>query len=294
MKRIGASNLAVAEILTDDENGTTYGQVYFFRKKLMKIGFEPSVNRAVLEADDQIVDTMTGRGETKVIINTTDLTLSEKAMLLGQTIVNGIRTSGNKDNPPYWGVMWKSLKSNGKYRFEKLLKTQFQEVKEDFETKKQQLAYQTPVLEGVNINRLYDGNDIREADEDEETYVPSVGENWFNSGDIDPDVTAPIISSTVPANNANNVAVGSSFTWKFSKAILPSSVNGGNFFIIKDSDGSVVPGTLAQNAAKTDITFTPSANLTAATAYRAICTSDVCDLSANKLAANDIRKFTTA
>jgi phi13 family phage major tail protein len=294
MKRIGACNLVVAKMLTDDAGGVTYDVPYALQKKLMKIGFEPSVTRAILEADDQIVDTMSGRGDTKVVINVTDLTLSEKAMFLGQTIVNGIRTSGNTDTPPYWCVMWKSLKSNGKYRYEKVLKVQFQEVKEDFETKKQQLAYQTPVLEGVGIQRLYDGKDIREADEDEPTYTASVGTNWFTSGDINPDTTAPTISSTTPANNATGVAVGSSFAWTFSKAILPSCVNSSNFFIIKDTDGSIIAGTLSQNAAKTVITFTPSANLTAATAYRAICTSDVCDLSANRLAANDVRKFTTA
>ncbi|MFZ5634726.1 MAG: Ig-like domain-containing protein [Bacillota bacterium] len=42
------------------------------------------------------------------------------------------------------------------------------------------------------------------------------------------------------------------------------------------------------------VTFTPGANLSAATAYRAICTKDVSDLAGNRLAANSVTKFTTA
>jgi phi13 family phage major tail protein len=294
MGRIGVSNFTVTKMLTDDENGATYDVPVTFIKRLMKISYEPSTGRAYQEADDQIVDAAVGRGETKITIDLTELTLTEKALLLGQTIQNGVRTAGKDDLPPYFCVMFRSLKSNKKYRFVKLLKVQFAEMKESAETKKTTPVFQNASLEGVGIQRIYDGNDIRESDEDEPTYTESVGANWFTSGDINPDTTAPTISSTVPANNAANVAVASSFAWTFSEAILPSCVNSSNFFVVKDSDGSVVAGTLAQNAAKTVITFTPLANLSAATAYRAICTSDVCDLSGNKLAANDVRKLTTA
>lgn len=293
-KRIGINSLYIAPLLSDDAGSTaTYGAPVKL-SEVTKAGYERQTNRVNVEADDMIVDTISGYGEVKITIDMAALTTDEVALILGQTVINGVRSSGANDNPPYWCVMFKAPKSNGKFQYVKLLKVQFNEPKEDFETKKPSISVQNKTLEGVGINRLSDGICIREADEDSSTYVTATGTNWFASGDITVDTTLPTISSTLPANNATGVAVGSTFAWTFSEAILASAVNSANFFVIKDSDGSMVSGTLSQNVAKTVITFTPSANLTAATAYRAICTSDVCDLSANRLANNDVRKFTTA
>ncbi|MDP4092597.1 MAG: Ig-like domain-containing protein [Bacillota bacterium] len=294
MGRIGASDFTVAKMLTDDENGVTYDKPVALRKRLMKIDYEPSTGRANQEADDQIVETMTARGETKVSVNLTELTLSEKALLLGQTIENGVRIAGKDDIPPYFAVMFRSLKSNRKYRYVKLFKVQFSEMKESAETKKQTPVFQNATLEGIGIQRLFDGKDIAEADADEPTFTQSIGANWFNSGDVVFDTQAPVISDTSPANNATDIAVDTKqFSWVFSKAILPASVIKSNFFVIKDSDGSLVEGTLTQSEDKKTVIFTAAANFTAATIYRAIATADIKDTSYNSLAANDIRKFTT-
>jgi len=71
----------------------------------------------------------------------------------------------------------------------------------------------------------------------------------------------------------------------------------GNFFVVKDSDGSAVAGALSLSTsvvANDTVTLNPTANLTASTAYRAICTINVKSKTGIALAANSVRKFTTA
>ncbi|WHH59167.1 major tail protein [Petroclostridium sp. X23] len=189
MPRIGVASLVVAKVTQDTVDGVTYDTPVKFTKKLIRIGYQPTVNRVNLEADDQIVETVTGKGETRVTIDVTDLTPTEKALLLGSgTVQNGMRISNKDDQAPYFCVMFKSKKSSGGYRYVKLLKVQFQENNETYETKRQTPAFQNPTIEGVAIPRIYDGNDIVDADDDESTWDASLATNWFTSGDI-PTVT---------------------------------------------------------------------------------------------------------
>jgi phi13 family phage major tail protein len=297
MPRVGVEQFTVFKELTDDANGATYDAPYAFTKRLMKISCQPNISTADIPADDQITETDSVIVDYKVVIDLKDLTPSEHALLLGKKLVKGVVTTSKNDSAPYFLISFKSKKSRGSgggYKYLKYLKVRFQEPKEDYESGGRELKYQTPVLEGTAIPRLYDGEYKREGDDAEPSWVSSTGENWFTQADITVDSTPPTVQTTVPANNATGVAVNVPFVWNFSEAILPETVNKNNFFVIKDSDGSLVAGTLTQNAAKTQITFTPSANLTAATAYRAVVTSGVKDLSGNALANGDVRKFTTA
>lgn len=106
--------------------------------------------------------------------------------------------------------------------------------------------------------------------------------------------TAPPTVTVVPADAATAVAVAANIVWTFNEAINPATVNQANFLLIKASDGTIVPGSLTLNAAKTIVTLDPTANLTAATAYIAIATTNVKDLNGNSLAAQSIINFTTA
>ena len=108
------------------------------------------------------------------------------------------------------------------------------------------------------------------------------------------DTVAPTIASTVPAANATAIAVGASMNWTFSEAIQSALVTARHFGLVKDTDGSVVAGALSVSGDNKTVTFTPTANLTAATAYRPVVMPGVKDVSGNELAAMDVRKFTTA
>lgn len=294
--RIGAETLTLAKILTDPAVGaTTYDTPFAISKKLIKIGVKAKSNIEPQYADDQTVDMFVEDGDITLTISITDLTEDEKALIFGQTMVAGVRTPNpTTDVRPYFCAMWKSKKRNLKYKYYKVLKVMFEEPDEDFETKAEKSKPQTDDITGTGIQRLSDGLRKRIADADSVTWLDATGTDWFTTGDITPDIVAPTIASTLPAAAAVGVAVSATFAWTFSEAILAASVIAGNFFIFADVAGTLVAGTLSQNAAKTVITFTPTANLTATTAYRAVATADVSDLSNNKLAGTDVRKFTTA
>lgn len=106
------------------------------------------------------------------------------------------------------------------------------------------------------------------------------------------DVTAPTVT-VVPADAATAVAVTADIVWTFSEAIQSAFVTDANFFVTKGSDGTLVAGALSINAAKTVVTFNPTASLTATTAYIAVATKNVKDVAGNSLATNSVTNFTT-
>jgi len=294
--RIGAENFTLAKILTDVAGGsTTYDTPFAISKKLIKVGVKNATSMEPQHADDQTVDIYTEDGDITIDINFTDLTEDEKALIMGQTMVAGVRSPSPTDVKPYFCAMWKSKKRNGHYKYYKILKVMFKEPDEDFETKADKTTPQTDNISGTGIQRLSDGLRKRIADADSTSYVAGTGSGWFTTGDLTPDTTPPTISSTLPAAAADNVVVsGFTFAWTFSEAILPACVKASNFFLFADVAMTLVPGVLVQSVDGTVITFTPTNPLTAATVYKAIATTEIADCSNNKLAATDVRKFTMA
>lgn len=290
--QVGLKNLYYAVLTKDDATGVSYlAPVKIAGAINAKIS--PKSNTEVLYADDGPDETATALGEIDVEFEAKDISLADQAALLGHSIVGGVMLKKATDVAPYVALGFMSKKSNGRYRYIWLTKGMFALPDQEYATGEDKPKFQTPKLKGTFVKRAYDDLWQRIADEDHPDYVASIGANWFNSVEGTADTTPPTVT-VVPANNATNVAVGASVNWTFSEAILASQVTDSNFFLIKDSDGSAVAGTLSINTARTVVTFTPSANLSAATAYRAICTKDVCDLAGNKLAANSVTKFTTA
>jgi len=290
--QVGLKNLYYALLTKDDATGVSYlAPVKIAGAINAKIS--PKSNTEVLYADDGPDETATALGEIDVEFEAKDISLTDQAALLGHSIVGGVMLKKATDVAPYVALGFMSKKSNGQYRYIWLTKGMFALPDQEYATGEDKPKFQTPKLKGTFVKRAYDDLWQRIADEDHPDYVASIGANWFNSVEGTIDTTPPTVT-VVPANNATNVAVGASVNWTFSEAILSSLVTDSNFFLIKDSDGSAVAGTLSINTARTVVTFTPGANLSAATAYRAICTKDICDLAGNRLAANSVTKFTTA
>lgn len=293
MPLVGLDNLYYAVQTADTSSGVSYLTPVKIANAI-NVKVDAKQNTEILYADNGPSEAMTALGEITVEIEAADISIADQATLLGHTIANGTIVRKATDVSPYVAIGFKSKKSNGSYRYSWILKGKFEETVIENATSEDKPKFQTPKLKGTFIMRTFDSSWSKMADEDNASYVTSVGTNWFTAVESAADTTAPTLSSTLPANSATTVAVSSTYRWTFSEAILPSTVVSGNFFLIKDTDGSIVAGTLTQSADKTFVTFTPTANLTAATVYRAIVTSDVTDYSGNKLANPIVYKFTTA
>ena len=291
--RIGAENLTLSKILSDvADDATTYDTPFGITKKLIKISVKNSSSMDPQYADDSTVDLYTQDGDVTLDIDITDLTEDEKAIIFGQTMVAGVRTPSPTDVKPYFAVSWKSKKRNTHYKYYKILKVMFSEPDEEFSTKAEKAAPQTDTISGMGIQRLSDGLRKRIADADSTTWVAGTGTDWFTTGDIVVDVIPPTVT-IVPADAAPSVAVTDNIIWTFDKAIQSALVTAANFFIT-EADGTAVAGALSIGTGDTIVTFDPTASLTAATDYIAVCTSNVKDLSGNALAANSVTSFTTA
>jgi len=107
------------------------------------------------------------------------------------------------------------------------------------------------------------------------------------------DTTPPTVTTNI-TDGATGTAVTTNFVWTFNEAIHPNTVNSANFMLIKTSDGSLVAGNLTHSADKTTVTFDPTTDLSATTAYIAIATTNVTDVAGNKLANQETTNFTTA
>ena len=107
------------------------------------------------------------------------------------------------------------------------------------------------------------------------------------------DAVAPTVIVS-PVDGAAAVVVSDPITWTFSEGIQQQLMNSSNFFVMAAATGALVAGALTISLDKKVVTFTPAANLAAATAYIAIATTNIKDFAGNALATNSVTNFTTA
>jgi hypothetical protein len=112
---------------------------------------------------------------------------------------------------------------------------------------------------------------------------------WTFTTGTAPNTTPPTVSSTVPAMNSTNVAVGSALSATFSEAMNPLTI-GTATFILKQG---ATPIAGAVSYVGVTATFTPLVSLAANTLFTATITTGAQDLSGNALASNYVWTFTT-
>lgn len=189
LPRIGCDMLHFAKLLTDTAEGATYDTSTHFRN-VKNIGFNPNSSISTFFADDGPRVTYAQVGEEAVTIERADLLPSEYALVTGSAYNKGLVSVGNP-TPPAGAVMWRSMKSNGKYRYCRLLKTTFGVPQSNYATKEQSPNFQTQTVEGKNALRVYDNIGFEFFDEDDpskDTSITSavIAEQWFKDPNFDP------------------------------------------------------------------------------------------------------------
>lgn len=148
--RIGCDNLVYAQMTTEDtpEQEPVYGAV----KKapgVMSININPNGAQETLFADDGPMDTASTLGKIDVEIQKNELTSENKADLLGHEIdANGAVVYADSDIAPWTAIGFRTLKSNGKYRYVWLYKGKFTEPEDNNETKSDSINFQSDTING--------------------------------------------------------------------------------------------------------------------------------------------------
>lgn len=189
--RIGCDNLVYAIMKTEDT--ATTAAVYDTpvpAPGVISININPNSGQETLFADDGPYDVATTLGKVDVEINKAELTTKNKADLLGHTIdTNGGLVYGDSDIAPWVAIGFRTLKSNGKYRFVWMYKGKFTDPEDNNETKGDTINFQTDTIKGqfVKLNNpvTIDTKSIRpwkyEVDADYEDADVNVIANWFKA-----------------------------------------------------------------------------------------------------------------
>lgn len=178
MAVIGLKNFYVAQIISDDENGTVYDTP---RKidKAMNISVTPNTNSATLYGDDQAQEIVEELESVDVEISTNDLSLEDYAFLLGKEVNDdgGVIDSAN-DDAPYVAFGYEMPLSKGGKQLTWLYKGKFGIPSESGQTKQGSPEFQTPTISATFIPRTSDGK-WRYRIRTNETNQ-SIIDNWFN------------------------------------------------------------------------------------------------------------------
>jgi len=144
----------------------------------------PNSSSETLFADDGPYESATALGEISLELNMADIPLAIQAVLLGHTApVAGVMGRGGGDIPPFVALGFRSLKSNGNYRYVWLLKGRFMVPEQNHNTKGESITFQTPTITGAFVRRDFDDLWQLLGDEDEGYAGGTAG--WFSIVRID-------------------------------------------------------------------------------------------------------------
>jgi phi13 family phage major tail protein len=270
--RIGLDSLYVAVISQDDAAGYAAGTPAYLAPAA-EASQEPSSSFEVQYADDQPYDVMTAEGDTKIALVVTNIDLQTLATITGRVFdaASG-RLWDNGGTAPYCALSFRSLKSNGGYRYYQYLKGKFDMPKEETATKGESPEPKTLELTFTAIRTTYKWNLGSVTDsvkrivgDDDTTNFSETG--WFTSVQT-PSWSAPAalsLSSSVPTDGATGISVSANPTLTFNNTMLDSVIYAVGLFLV--SDGSVIAGAITLDSTKKIITINPTSSLSASTAY---------------------------
>ena len=178
MATIGLRDVYYAKLKTDPVGGTATYDTPVRIVGAISANVNPNSSSASLFADDGPQDTAATLGEISLELNMSDIPLATQAELLGHTIEGGVLKKKGGDVPPWVAIGFRTLKSNGSYRYYWLNKGKFATPEEDLKTKGDSIEFQTPTIRGSFVKRDSDDEWQRQADSDDTESATAIT-NWF-------------------------------------------------------------------------------------------------------------------
>jgi len=292
---VGVDQLYVAEVLTDTAAAFTCDTPAWLAP-LAELRLEPTVNSETQYADNQPYDSMDSVGETKITAIITNLPAEMYAKVTGQVFdATTGRIYEQEGIPPYFALGFRSLKSNGKYRYYWFLKCKFAVPKEEAVTKTDTPDFKAKelMITAIKTTHKFDlGGSITDSvkrvwgDEDTDSFSAT---SWFTQVQV-PGVVAPsalALSTSDPLDGATGVAVSKTCTLTFNNMLPASAVNHVTLF---EDDGTPVASAVSLDATRKIVSVDPNSDLSASTSY--ILVYAVTDIYGQSLAG--VVNFTTA
>lgn len=183
----GLKDIYYAKLTADNApEGTTAGSAtYGTPKKLghaISVDMNPTVETATLYGDNMAVATKTKLKEITITIDTTDIPLEDRAIILGHTYdstTGGVSVKGD-DAPPYVAIMFEATTADDKSHFYKFYKGKFAPNQQTIETEGESINWQIPSMEGTFIARASDGK-VYDMLDGAVAGSSSLASSWFTS-----------------------------------------------------------------------------------------------------------------
>jgi len=270
--RIGLDSLYLAEVTQDDAAGYAADTPEYLAPAATA-GQAPATSFETQYADDNPYDVMTGEGPTAISLEVTSIPMEMLAKITGKVFdaVSG-RMFDNKAEAPYMALSFRSLKSNGSYRYYQYLKGKFDMPQEETETKGETPSPKLNALTYTAIPTVYEfdlgdiNDNVKRVMGDEDTTNFS-GATWFDQVQT-PVVAAPdalALSSSDPVDNATDVAITKTVTLTFNNALKADAVD--RVIMVLADDASEVAAAISLDATKKIITYNPTGSLTNSKVY---------------------------
>lgn len=184
---VGLQDIHYAKQLTDNEpEGNTAGSAtYDTPVKLghaISVDINPTVESSSLYGDNMAVATRTKAKEIAITIETSDIPLRDRAILLGHSVdsITGVVTVKGDDKPPYVALMFATNTKDDTLQYYKFYKGKFAPSQQTIKTEGDSINWQIPTMEGTFIARASDGK-VYDMVDSSETGAASLVSSWFTA-----------------------------------------------------------------------------------------------------------------
>ena len=178
-RQVGLKDFHVCKILTDEVGvGATYESPVRI-PGIISATMSTERSTESYYSDDIVEETFSSFNSISLEVEISNLSQSERALLLGQTVKKGVSAASADDTAKEVGIMFRSKRTNGQYRYVALTRGKFVEPSESFATESDSLSPQTMTLTFTGIPLQCNGIYKITADEGETDLPSNYLKNFF-------------------------------------------------------------------------------------------------------------------
>ena len=178
-RQVGLKDFHVCKILTDVAGvGATYESPVRI-PGIISATMSTERSTESYYSDDIVEETFSSFNSISLEVEVSNLSQSERALLLGQTVKKGVSAASADDTASEVGIMFRSKRTNGQYRYVALTRGKFVEPSESFATESDSLSPQTMTLTFTGIPLQCNGIYKITADEGESDLPSNYLKNFF-------------------------------------------------------------------------------------------------------------------
>lgn len=278
--RIGLDNVVIAEVLSDNENGITYGEVIPL-KGAVNATINPNSDVATDYADNGAFFATNNRGNAELSLEMIDIAPSTISKMLGTKLANGITRETGMDQAPYFALGFRvwiaGADDSGKNRYQLFwyAKGKFSVPESGGETKRDSLDFRhiNMTAQFVATQYIPDGEDSGticvHCRTDNKDVSSSIISSWFDQPIVSVSVDTGAVTVTAQLRDApnNDLLITGAKVGGGSFNFASASIKLGQNLIVTDTAGAIVDGTFTVGSASTapTIVFTPASGANAIT-----------------------------